>query len=384
MARSFFSLNKLNCGLLILLLTLSLISTPVRGEESGNRQLLLATTINYPDALLTTPVTSKLGLPLLLTDREELPQATKRALTSYQPDEIFVIGGPAVISRQVTDDLRSDYQITRLWGLTRYGTSTAVANYFWPTGSEKAVMVQTTRHQPEKSKQRYRHLSAAKELAADFRAPIILTTRTNVPQSAIRTLKNLEVESVVLIGTNLTEDYRQQIIAANTSISHAYNGESSELTNDLQRQLRSNLLRGRFKRLLLVASTSFRHPLASTNWPGALSYPIFSLAEREKLVNLLTTQPNSVRQVKIIGQPALAGKIFSAVNKVGDLSVDLVLNRAVSPSQVAATLLEENEQLMQQTPLEREDWQQTVEEGYYHQIKDNRSAWKQAIAREME
>jgi len=385
---------QLTLGLLLIVLAPQ--PTLAKGSTSP---ILLASTANYPDGLVSGPVTHKLGYPLLLTHKNELKRSTLRALANYNPNQVIVLGGPDVVSDNITSRLKKDYQVIRLWGFTRYGTSTVIANYFWPEGSDRAILVQNKHQFGSPSQKDYNYLAAARALAADFEAPIILTPTSHVQQQAISTLKKLQVDRVDLIGTNLTRDYRQQLVRANLSIAKIYqDSKEQQLTRNLQRRLRSNVIRGRIQKILLVASNDFQHALEATNWPGSLSYPIRNLAGKEKIANWLKTSPHSIKQIKIVGQPALAGKIFSALNRIEDVEIDLVLNRAVSPIQVTNTLLRERQsRIKQKAASNYQQWQQIVATNHsrktkqisnsrlrhYRAVKNNRSVWQQTIAEEI-
>jgi putative cell wall-binding protein len=65
--------------------------------------------------------------PILLTGRDQLPQATVQALEELRTGNVIVIGGPAAISDAVVDALESlGYGVDRLGGESRFHTSTRV------------------------------------------------------------------------------------------------------------------------------------------------------------------------------------------------------------------------------------------------------------------
>lgn len=64
--------------------------------------------------------------PLLLVSRDRIDPATLKAIISYQPKQIYVLGGTQTISAEVEVALRFHGKVKRLAGATRYETAQAV------------------------------------------------------------------------------------------------------------------------------------------------------------------------------------------------------------------------------------------------------------------
>lgn len=79
--------------------------------------VLLATGVNFPDALAAGPAAAHLGGVVLLTNGTSLP-ASVQAYLSAHPGKVYAVGGPAVTA---------DPAATKLMGADRYGTAVAVA-----------------------------------------------------------------------------------------------------------------------------------------------------------------------------------------------------------------------------------------------------------------
>jgi putative cell wall-binding protein len=83
--------------------------------------VLLATGVNYPDALAAGPAAAHVGGVVLLTDGTTLPPSVSAYLTAH-PGRVYAVGGPAVIAYPPA---------TALVGTDRYATATAVATQFF-------------------------------------------------------------------------------------------------------------------------------------------------------------------------------------------------------------------------------------------------------------
>ena len=95
----------------------------------GADTVFLAFGLNFPDALSAAAYAANCGAPILLVLTDELPEETRAALEALNPQQIFVIGGPAVISDRVMEMLPG---ARRLSGADRFETSAALAQWFAP------------------------------------------------------------------------------------------------------------------------------------------------------------------------------------------------------------------------------------------------------------
>lgn len=92
---------------------------------------------SFADALAAGPLSWKFGYPVLLTRRDELPEVTRAALAEYA-SKVYVLGGEAVVSRVVEEQIRQacrDFlgsperciEVERIAGGTRSETAVKLA-----------------------------------------------------------------------------------------------------------------------------------------------------------------------------------------------------------------------------------------------------------------
>lgn len=91
---------------------------------------VIATLVNFQDALAASSPAAANNMPILLTEPDSVPAETLQALSDGQIKKIIIVGGEAVVSKSVENDLKNrGYSvIARLWGQTEYDTAIAVAN----------------------------------------------------------------------------------------------------------------------------------------------------------------------------------------------------------------------------------------------------------------
>ncbi|MDO9398206.1 MAG: cell wall-binding repeat-containing protein [Herbiconiux sp.] len=98
----------------------------MRDYPTGVGDVFVASGEKFADALTAGPPAALRNAPLLLATRDELPEATRRFLSSKKPVRITVVGGPASVSEETMKEIRSaapDAEVTRVDGPDRYAVS---------------------------------------------------------------------------------------------------------------------------------------------------------------------------------------------------------------------------------------------------------------------
>jgi putative cell wall-binding protein len=95
--------------------TAELIAKELGGSPD---KAILAYGYNFPDALSAASYAAQKGYPIVLTNKDSLPQSSSRVLKGKK--ETIVVGGEAVISMKVTSKLSG---VNRIYGKGRFGTS---------------------------------------------------------------------------------------------------------------------------------------------------------------------------------------------------------------------------------------------------------------------
>ena len=104
--------------------------TQIKFGEPSKRTALLATGLNYPDALAAGPIAYDEYFPLVLTGSGALNAQAKAALTSLGIQQVVILGETDVVSAAVETELQGLGMSTyRLGGATRFETANAVATW---------------------------------------------------------------------------------------------------------------------------------------------------------------------------------------------------------------------------------------------------------------
>lgn len=123
------------------------------------------------DALAVGPVSGRDKLPILLTGKDQLPQATSDALKGV--DQITIVGGHAAVSEKVAKQLKGQgYKVDRVEGPDRYQTAVEVSKKYF-TSSTKAILVNDGRVS-------FADALVGGYLGAKKGAPVLLTNATQL------------------------------------------------------------------------------------------------------------------------------------------------------------------------------------------------------------
>lgn len=157
---------------------------------SASDEVFVATASDYPDAVAAGAPAALAGAPVLLTDPDLLPQATRDEISRLGATRIFLLGGEAAVSPAVQEALSSYGEVIRIAGPDRYATTAAISRERF--GSPDTVFVATGDDFPD--------AVAAAPAAAAAGAPILLVSRDAVPAPTRAELERLDPATVVILG----------------------------------------------------------------------------------------------------------------------------------------------------------------------------------------
>lgn len=195
--------------------TAAAVSQRLTGEATAPVVYLTSGT-DFPDALAASPAAAADSAPLLLTEPDRLPTATRAELARLQPQEVVVVGGPAAVSLAVEEQVAdlTGAQRTRLDGTSRYDTAAVVA---------AALVADADGSQPGgvalvATGEAFADALAAGAAATTVRSPLLLAASTTVPQVTRGVIETLEPSRIVMAGgpAALSDVVAQQLAAIPT------------------------------------------------------------------------------------------------------------------------------------------------------------------------
>jgi putative cell wall-binding protein len=172
--------------------TAAAVSAEVFSDPSAVDTVFVATGSNFPDALGAAAAAGHVGAPVLLVG-DTVPGATAAELNRLNPTNIYVVGGPAVVSDSVVASLGAFGAVDRLAGSNRYATAAAVsASVFVNPASVDAAFVATGSNFPDA-------LGAA-AAAGHLGSPVLLVGATVPGATAAELLRLNPLTTVYIAG----------------------------------------------------------------------------------------------------------------------------------------------------------------------------------------
>ena len=200
------------------------------GQTVGvNNGIIVATGLNFPDALSIAPIAAIKSMPILLSPQNSLDPYVSAFIANKSIPVSYIAGGSDVVSDAVASSVPNS---TRLSGDDRYGTNMSIINEFAASLNFDTVYLATGLNFPD--------ALSGSALAAKNNAPIILTGLDTISQEAIDLIKSKGVKNVVILGgtdvisQNVIDAIKGQISPASVSLNKTaitlMEGESETLT----------------------------------------------------------------------------------------------------------------------------------------------------------
>jgi putative cell wall-binding protein len=162
---------------------------------------------SFPDGLAAGPLAALLGGPVLLTQRDTIPQTVLDELRTLQVTNVVIVGGQAAVSDAVATAITTATAITpeRISGTNRYETAANVAARFPAAGAVAYVA----------SGVDFPDALAAGAAAAGAGAPLLRVDHPRAPPAATAALSRLQPAEVRVLGgaSAVSEDVATQLRA---------------------------------------------------------------------------------------------------------------------------------------------------------------------------
>lgn len=298
------------------------------GVPSGN--VLLATGLNFPDALAGNYLAGQLGAPILLTpptsSDPNFPTVTS-ALSKLLPGpvkKVTILGGTAAVGSDVQSALTAQgYLVSRIGGATRYDTAQMIDTQSGQTpgngvsGNPTAILA---------TGQNYPDALSAGPLAWDKKFPVVLTdgTQSTLSPQAQATLSTDKIKNVLIMGGSaaMNPGINAQLTSMGITIDKQFAGvDRTDTAAQLASYAQSTYGFGNTS-IILASGLTFADALSSGPWGGGAPMNIYLTATSDSLGTYTT---DAIQ--------ALAGTLSTINIAGGTAAVDA---NAASAAQAAA------------------------------------------------
>lgn len=146
---------------------------------------------SYADALSAAYASGANRMPILLTQRDSTPAPVLAQLRKSGVKRVFLMGGPAAISRAQQTELAKTFQVARLEGPNRFATNAAAIRAGGRSSSNIGI-VATGMDFPD--------ALAGGPLAYGDSMPLALTMPGDIPNDTVKALQEVGVSKVIVLG----------------------------------------------------------------------------------------------------------------------------------------------------------------------------------------
>lgn len=161
---------------------------------NGATNVMVATGRNFPDALAGSAAAGRFNMPVLLTQPDSIPASTLSEIDRLNPQKIYVLGGPAIVSEAVRTQLQA-YAATgvveRIFGADRFATAAAISATFYAPNVQAAFIAVGTG---------FADALAGAPAAALLDSPLLLVRTDTITDATSAELSRLQPQRIYILG----------------------------------------------------------------------------------------------------------------------------------------------------------------------------------------
>jgi putative cell wall-binding protein len=219
--------------------------------------VVIATGLDFPDALAGAPLAKAEKAPLLLTTRDALPTVVRTEIARLHATKAIILGGTKSVSAGVADEIAGlvggTSHVSRMNGSSRFDTTRLIAEHLGAMAGSPAnggsAVIASGRDYPDA-------LSGA-VLAAEKGWPVLLVEPSSLPTPTAAALAKLGTKSTIVLGNGIGSAVWSKLPVPRR-IAGADRWETAALVGDEITRLGA----GSFEWIGLASSSSFPDALA--------------------------------------------------------------------------------------------------------------------------
>ena len=165
------------------------------GWPNGSNKVIIVNGSAISDGITATPLATTYDSPILLVNKDSIPDSINSEIKRLNPNEIIVVGGNGVVSDEVMNNLKdiNSAQVRRISGKNRNETSLKIAQEIDENHDVNKIYVANGFNGEVDA------LTIASKAGQD-KQPIILTNKYEIPQSTYSWLSTEDLKDAYFIG----------------------------------------------------------------------------------------------------------------------------------------------------------------------------------------
>lgn len=255
----------------------------------GADAVFVATGASYADALAGGPAAAKTGSPVVLVERDRVPEATRTELERLDPARVRLLGGTGAISAEVEEELAAmGTEVSRLRGASRYATAAAVSAAHFEAGVPVAYVA---------SGEGFADALSGGAAAAALGGPVLLVQPDAVPSATEQELRRLAPGRIVVLGgTSAVSDAVVAELRAHSDEVRRVSGADRYATSAA---VSRDAFSGTHETVFVATGATFADALAGVPAAGALGAPLM-LVEPDRLPAEVAAELDRLRPKRIV------------------------------------------------------------------------------------
>lgn len=252
--------------------------------------IFIASGKDFPDALCVSPLAEKYKAPLFLTDGLNLSEPALQEIKSLQAKNAVIIGGPALVSSNADEKLKSlGISTRRIYGQDRYETSLKIAQEL---GLDREVFIVTGENFPDA-------LSIA-SVASKKQAPIMLVSKNNSASnntSAAFINSKGNIHAYIIGGTSVISSTTAEKF---TDTERLYGSDRYETNINILRKFDADL---DYSKLYITTGGNYPDALSGANLAASTNSPLVlsTRTPKDALKQLFNEKADKINSINMLG-----------------------------------------------------------------------------------
>ncbi|MFD3157491.1 cell wall-binding repeat-containing protein [Haloimpatiens sp. FM7330] len=165
-------------------------SLEIAKEVGLDNGAVFASGLNFPDALSIAPIASSKQMPILLSQKDKLPDKVEEFISNKELAQSYIVGGTGVVSDKVKANISN---CKRVGGKNRYDTNVAILNEFGSDVSFNKVYLTLGENFPD--------ALCGSVIASKTKSPVVLVSVYDAYETKdFVKNKGIKDENIVLLG----------------------------------------------------------------------------------------------------------------------------------------------------------------------------------------
>lgn len=248
--------------------------------------VILVNGYNYPDALVSSSLSSAMDAPILLVGKSNIDAEVVKEIERLGAKKVVIIGGEASISEKAIKDSNINTNIERLNGRDRFETSSLIHDKLDKLGkiNKTAILV---------SGENYPDALSASTISTNNSSPVLLARKNSIDTNIKYRLKSKDIENVIIVGgkSSISEGLESEI------------GKSTRISGKDRYETSMNVAKYQYsnaKESIIVSGESYADALSVGGVLSQKKSPLI-LTTRYETPESIKNYVNGLEKIEIVG-----------------------------------------------------------------------------------